>query len=451
MKRLASSLLCPVERRGYSHRSGYTLIEILVATTLSLLLLGAVVAMFGRVGNAITDSRSMLEAADRLRLAGERMQLDLAGVTVTMNPPRDPANNEGYLEIIEGPATGAASSIARTTDATGTPTDMTVGDFDDILMLTTRSTGRPFVGKFNNTSAIQSDVAEVAWFVRGRTLHRRVLLVAPSAFTTPVAAAGFYTRNDISVHLASASTVVPNTLGDLTRRECRFAHQKVATTPFPYDIRALWHWSVTSVSGTFPTLPTLNECTANGWIASLNSPATALPSLDFWTNNPSSRLAENALSGGAAATRVADDVILTNVIGFDVKVWDPTAPNGAGGQGAYVDLGYHNDAYASAISRFSHFGHPNSHLLGTANTAKTYDTWSTHYETVGTGLMGDLPGRALNGLDDTGGGVVDSDADKLTSPPYPCPLRSVQVKIRTFEPDSKQIRETTIVQDFLPQ
>jgi len=38
---------------------GYTLVEILVATVLSLLLLGAVVRMFGEVGQGITDSRSM--------------------------------------------------------------------------------------------------------------------------------------------------------------------------------------------------------------------------------------------------------------------------------------------------------------------------------------------------------------------------------------------------------
>ena len=108
--------------------AGYTLIEILVATTLALLLLGAVVAMFGNVAGAITDSRSMLEAADRLRLAEERLQMDLAGVTVTMNPPRDPANNEGYFEYIEGPITAAtASTVAKNTDVTGTPPNDTDG------------------------------------------------------------------------------------------------------------------------------------------------------------------------------------------------------------------------------------------------------------------------------------------------------------------------------------
>ena len=42
-------------------------------------------------------------------------------------------------------------------------------------------------------------------------------------------------------------------------------------------------------------------------------------------------------------------------------------------------------------------------------------------------------------------------AEKTKSPPYPAPLRGIQVKIRVFEPDSRQIREVTVVQDFLPQ
>ena len=42
-------------------KRGMTLVELLVATTLSLLLLGSVVVMFGKVGESITDSRAMLE------------------------------------------------------------------------------------------------------------------------------------------------------------------------------------------------------------------------------------------------------------------------------------------------------------------------------------------------------------------------------------------------------
>ena len=414
--------------------AGFTLIEILVATTLSLILLGAVITMFGNVSNSISDSRGMLESADRLRLAEERLQMDLAGHTATPNPPRKPENNEGYLEIIEGPAT-ATSNIAVNTDS-GNVVDTTVGDFDDILMLTTRSSGRPFVGKYYNptthqNTVIQSDVAEVAWVLRGRTLHRRVLLVKPGVNLGGVSDTYFYANYDVSAR-KQGNVMVANTLGDLTRRECRFAHAGSA----PYDVRD-WHWTVGSSTKQYPTLPTLNECSHTGWSTEKTAIGTvALSALDFWTNDSTYRVADNKMNSGSDGTRPSDDIILTNVIGFDVKVWDPTAN---GNQGDYVDLGTGNG------SAFNHFGDPRSQLAGNANMSRTYDTWSTTY----------FGNTWADGLDDggatSGNGIVDDDAEKTYPPPYPVPLRGIQVKIRVFEPDSKQVREVTVVQDFLPQ
>ena len=125
--------------------------------------------------------------------------MDLAGVTVTMNPPRDPANNEGYFEYIEGSASTASN---RHQQPNGGAVDQTVGDIDDILMFTTRSSGRPFVGKYplGPGGVAQSYVAEVAWFIRGHTLHRRVLLVLPGASLTGAPQAGYYASYDISAH-----------------------------------------------------------------------------------------------------------------------------------------------------------------------------------------------------------------------------------------------------------
>ena len=161
---------------------GYTLVEILVATTLTLIMMAAVVRIFGLVGDSVSDSRSTLEMNDRLRAAAARLQLDLAGVTAPMLPPLSPADDPGYFELIEGPigvtipvfGTGGAAI-----DANGNP-DTTVADFDDVLMFTTRSLEKPFLGRLNNTPA-ESRVAEVAWFVRGGNLYRRVLLVVPTS------------------------------------------------------------------------------------------------------------------------------------------------------------------------------------------------------------------------------------------------------------------------------
>jgi len=84
----------------------------------------------------------------------------------------------------------------------------------------------------------------------------------------------------------------------------------------------------------------------------------------------------------------------------------------------------------------------------------TYDTFSLHYENNGWNEITNVasPSDAgTNGLDDNNDGAVDDPLEYETHPPYPHRLRGLQVKIRVYEPDSRQVREVTVVQDFLPQ
>ncbi len=218
--------------------------------------------------------------------------------------------------------------------------------------------------------------------------------------------------------------MVANTLADLTRRQYRFAHN---STPFPYAC----DWGQLG-------LPTLAECSGNWKVGNFTGTLPAAKAhLDFWSNRTSTTTdsypwADTYFGSGS---RLSDDIILNNVIGFDVKAWDPTAPTAGGGQGAYVDLG------GGSGNKLGGYGDMNSQLRGSSTTSRIYDTWSTTY-------LGD---NANNGLDDDNNGIVDDDAERAHPSPYPVPLRGIQVKIRTFEPDSKQIREVTVVQDFLPQ
>ena len=393
------SPLCP----PYSSRPrrGYTLLEILIATTLALMLMAAVTQLLGQLGTSINNSRAILETADSLRAAATRLQLDLDGVTVTMMPPRRVESNEGYFELINGtglfpPSTFVDSwnnnqpdSSFAYSDSTGR-TLGTVGNVGNILMFTTHDAKRPFVGRYTTSygfidsagnlwrapvvTAIQSDTAEVAWFMRGHNLHRRVLLVVPQATTMlewgfrqqmnvssppplppPFYAAdtlsnsvsatslyiggGFFAFNDISVHAQTKGVpvpnylLVPNTLGDLTRRECRYAHP---TDVFPYDAS---RWGQLG-------LPTLYESTgtATSWLSCYTPPATmprTLAQIDLWSNNPQYNYTDYELLLQQPITYplphppyqiLSSDVVLSNVIGFDVKVWDP-------GAGAYVNLG----------------------------------------------------------------------------------------------------------------
>ncbi len=382
-------------------RRGFTLVEVLVATTLTLILMTAVVTVFGGVGDGIAKSRRALEQFDRLRTAAQQLRVDLQGVTVTMDGRAvRPEENQGYFEVIKSDS-----------DAGADPTAIKRGN---IVMFTARNAARLFTGRCQ-ADRIQSDVAEVAWFVRGNTLHRRVLLVVPGiASTIANSAKGtFYANYDISAHYAN-NQVVPNSLADLTKRENRYAHP-ASTYPFNASV-----WGSLG-------LPTLNECSSTwmaGWVNGSTPPPAgggAGGNVDLWDSASIQKgaLKEDALGTG---TRVADDVVLKNVIGFDVKIWQPAA----GGAGSYVDLGYDSGCWSyenEGIYNIDNSGNPPTNVPNA--------------------------GQFTNGLADKGG-VVDNDSERLTTPP-PFPLRGIQIKIRCFEPDSRLIREITIEQDFLPK
>jgi hypothetical protein len=99
-------------------------------------------------------------------------------------------------------------------------------------------------------------------------------------------------------------------------------------------------------------------------------------------------------------------------------------------------------------------------LAATATTPRVFDSYCFSYENEGiydldksgnpTNVRGP-PGRATNGMDDDSDGVVDDQSESITQPPYPVALRGIQIKIRCFEPDSRQVREITIEHDFLPK
>ncbi len=586
---------------GRCRRRGFTLVEVLLATAITLIMMAAVVTLFGYVGGRVADSRALLEMAERLRAARQRLQEDLAGVTAPMQPPLRPEQNKGYFEYVEGvvvepfqannlqnptPLVSAPLVAVNTVRSTPVP-DTSAGDFDDILMFTTRSQGEPFVGRFAlppppqpgvqpNLTTIQSYVAEVAWFVRHNTLYRRVLLVEPSIEIPPdmLQQGGYYALYDISARQEGGSLdrtpggpypvrIVANSLGDLTKRENRYGHQPYA---FPHDVRfwgrlglptlaecsavdpaatpnGLWPFPLTEPpvppSGSPPSWPNLpgnaytvqsnlypdpfSQLVVPGGLAVANDPTYMPPGnntprqvidlvntinnngtlwqkpLDLWVDQPPwqeftdpgitpptpTRLLQTDRRYGFYALRVAEDVMLTNVLSFDVKAYDPQAvvltdsqgqgvyhPGDPGylqvfqqwialpaaqrpaqvvSVGAYVDLNYLNDTGGLTpgtvpFSVFSGPGDPRSGL------SMVYDTWSDHYERDGFNQnLNGLVDEGTDGVDNDGLVGVDDAMEREAPPPYAVPLRGIQVRIRVYEPSSRQIREVTLVQEFLPE
>lgn len=442
---------------------GVTLVELLVAAALSLVMMGAVASLFGMLGRSFKLSQATMNQSSLLRSAAWQLRQDLTGVTCPLTPWLAPEINAGYFEIVEGPDNDSTHAL----DPQGQPTSNLEADTDDILLFTTQSLGGDFVGRFDGKT-IESPYAEVAWFCRpsavqpvaGTTLydlHRRQLLVVNylgrpddypnNALSPSIDRAGC----DISLRSGSIAgqgqVLLPNGLGDLTKRENRFMRggysfvlesgttRSVAARPFPFS---------------FPVV-------------------TDPTSQDVWCVIP-----EAALDGTRRST---EDHVLTNVIGFDVRVFDPSAvvsatdaripgdpgyvapavPLPGDGMGAYVDLGWGGGAPLLRTDAYPPAGKTVFQPPGVAVTAPprsvklplpTFDTWPRHYE--------------FNGIDDDADGIVDEgvngvagpDAfpqdvpDAETSPPYPAPLRGLEVRIRCYEPTSRQVRQVTVRHHF---
>jgi hypothetical protein len=202
---------------------------------------------------------------------------------------------------------------------------------------------------------------------------------------------------------------------------------------------------------------------------------------------------------GVEHLRRGEDVMLGDVLSFDLRVYDPRAPitgldkvaivpgdpayntrtptSPPVGRGEYVDLNYGSGN--SLLSSFSGRPHLKSGLGGAAYTASCYCTWSTHYESDGLdqdgdgedkspvdparlkradgldndgdGLVDENIDEGVDGLDSDGNGIVDDAQERETSPPYPVPLRGLSVTLRMMEYNTRQVRQISVAADFLPE
>jgi len=569
----------------------------LVATAITLLMMAAIVNLFANLTGGIRNRRAVIELSGQLRQARQRLSLDLAGATCPAVPWQRHGDDVGYLEIIEGVYSDANPS-ALLVDVTGDgvpdgidvmtstlPSSQLIdaeagqrtdgrslGDYDDVLALTVRSDDEKFVAQVGG-NRVESRLAEVIWFAienpdNGllgepgmRRIYRRALIIAPwlNPINGPPDSQWFFQRYDISAHYDPARNAwIPNTLGDLTRRENRCYRQsgQGPVSPFPHMLAtggAGYSGSSANVTINRTALDEASgNATAQGIVengsvvryvvtggggyddmpsAVVNGPAlqaTARPVLAQVSKAPNPlwqvaqitfgpapfsihRVANSSGGGSYIVDRTGEDLMLADALAFDVRVYDPSAliyhsalsdqgtayvavqPGDPGWQaqfqlgqapsefGAYVDLGWLThaanppQAYNRLAQQFSPalwpglpiplFHVPRQagfHPIHTPLNDSTqnlypfgfpaeYDTWSLHYESDGIDQDGVLgPDQGTNGLDDDNANGVDDVAERETSPPYDTPLRGVQVRLRVYERDARQIRETSVTRNLVP-
>ncbi len=533
---------------------GFTLVELLIAMALTLMLVYAVAQFYAYVGETVRDGRAQIEMGNSLRQAASRLQQDFAELTVRVGGRIDSGSGGGVLEIVEGIASDSDPTGSLAVNAQGIPTasiadvngdgkpdGAMMGDMDDILVMTIRSQGDPFVGRWwgpiPGTNPVQytyhnvrSDLAEVIWFTtfkdtngngswsadEPRYLVRRQLLIRPDLAVSwpnaPTALPGhesIYHHNDVSCHVVLNSMgvfsgYVANSLNDLSQRENRCIHQNLNNL----DLNGL-----RLAQQFMPNTLQLD-------VASTKIPSNPIP--------PPGSVSLYSLDG--ILQFHGEDKMLSNLMAFDVRVYDPYAPlwadnlntnanntalgvlspgdpgyafavfnaisnnvNNNMGSGAYVDLWYNRGfanlppAMKSIVLRNSNSAYswaPQARNFPGATVA-VWETWTTSYEKDGLDQFGDSQTDLMvDGLDNPpGNGGVDDPSEAETTPPYPVyignngrdddgqngvddpterdtniypipiptMLRGIEVRIRMYEPGTRQTRQVTVATDFIPE
>lgn len=530
------------------NRSAYTLIEVLIAIAISLLLLMGVTRVFQNFGTSVNDTISTLNMDQNLNRAADRLRYDLAAMTVNLNKPHfmthtDTAKRklaefdfDGYFEYIEGmnrsPYDGTtvigehvlSSAVFIDPDRNPVGADQTVGDVDDIIMFTVRNDKQQFRGLIDN-KVVTRGAAEIIWFVRGNCLYRRVLLLDeeaavnnPQVTATNTNMDPLYLKNDISVR-HDGTNLMYNKLGDLALRENRFAHWGSGNT-FPYPIYTDSSTSSATLDWYFLRLPTLEE---NIFTSSSGNPwpiGQALPSYTAGATNPPAGISNYQLSNwdlwlnpfpftnqdqttGSISTtssgyvnnprsnRAGEDIIMRNVISFDVKIWNPywVPTNGATTSGSkiyappqYVDLGQDrildSDSNLQAVDyTVTNFGsqtnpgygftvkgrynastakrvqksdiqESSEYLSGTSGTSPTPDFWSStsgHMPCVFDTWTMQYERDGIRGGSYVADPMQDDAQNWTCPPPYSERVEGLQITIRCFDPSSRNIRQVRVV------
>lgn len=471
-----------------SRRSAFTLVEMLVTITVTLLVMLALVTVFEWIGGRVAEGRASIELSNEVRSTSLLLQRDLDRLTVPVRPFAHLEQADGYFYYREGLAwDGSSKSIE--------------GDNDDFLSFTVRNDVEHYTGKYRfgilqNYSLTKSPVAEIAWWpqyvdlnddgtltpdeLQSRVLHRRVLLVKPDLNQTTIATSKVWfqlpnkfaggtsyniTNQADLANLATHLRFLYNEIDVSVRLERILAGNNLTLNVIANSLADLTH-----PGNRFLRHPMVLRSGANYVLA-------AAPTFPFAIDtNPLSmtRLDVIPLNGD----RRGEDAVLSSVQAFDVRGydsmvfvqsggtfsllphdngWAPATASSAGiARGGFVDL-FYSRRYSSwpsaADSVFS--GAPETKCgIPTSGTEQPfYDTWSFHFEENGVDDNGD--GIIDNGTDGIDSGTAmdgtDDPSERETSPPYPVPLRGLQVIVRAYEADTRQVQQQTVVAEFVPE
>jgi hypothetical protein len=191
-------LIIPKPYGASRNRSALTLIEVLIATTLTLLMMLALAQGFKSLSETVSAGRSRLTLSDQLRGISSLLRSDLDGMTVDSSCPQSSLSANGYFKYYDGPISDFSATLFNYLPAGTVEERLSAnrwGDIDDVVMFTSKAKeGEWFRGKvpkalllINNLNkglttstltpsewnaawatdvSIASKYAEIAWFMR---------------------------------------------------------------------------------------------------------------------------------------------------------------------------------------------------------------------------------------------------------------------------------------------
>ncbi|MCH2179426.1 MAG: hypothetical protein MK106_11550 [Mariniblastus sp.] len=482
-----------------TRRSGLTLVEILIAMVMTLIVLLAMMEAFKYASGEMQRSRATIELSNQLRAAQELLRSDLEHMTLDPRPWTQTALPKGYFEYVEGPRGDADGSVVNENlippkTIANREQYSYLGDVDDIISFTVNRPEQPFRGRWldqnGNEQIVESPMAEIVWwtdwddrnlnglvdFDESVTVYRRVLLIRPDLAMLPLSNVKF--NPSPSLWASSQLELAGDPDEDrknVFRSYCDISCRYNGTNMVANSLEDLGHRGNRFCNITFD-----DPGAANGFphvaYYSANEVADQKRRKTKRFNLTNSKMASNAERNG-------DDVVLTNVAGFDVRVYSPNAAvqefnsasllvepsdvlitsgenyvQGAPNLGAFVDLNYGGAGWFGPDSNFYYplwikkLDATDNLIAINVGDQNVFDTWTPVYESDGVDQDG-VAGvdQGTNGVDDGGTAAVDDTAERETMPPYSHPIRGLKVSFRLVEKNTKQLRQASIIHSFVPE
>lgn len=402
-----------------NRRSGFTLVELLVVCAICVIIMAVMASIFGSGTEAVRQVRSAGEMMDQLRAAGEVMKLDMQGSThqnlrvAHFAPNPIPGQSNDRLRLSDytfhtgttAPSGGFFRILSPPTTIEGVDADFIQSGRagNHLLHFTTRTNGGSEQNHYSatvNGLTYTSTAVEIAYFLVPDT--------------------GRFTNGPGTVQLFK-----------LIRRQ-----RLIATTP--HEMATFQ--SLFSLSPTPPNAATLDPAGTASEVISvrLNLPPQPAPQPVWLVNamtdvtNPANRLGGSSAPnlpyppgnvGFAPLTgaRAGDDVLLSNVISFEVK---PTWDAGTGVRSPR--------SYPSGVTGYATSGTDDPNLPSTTPPYTYPNSTDAPFDNLATALP--TPGPTYANFD-TG-----------SSPTIR--VKGTQIRIRVFDAKLKNARQSCFVIDL---